>query len=129
MTHVCDQLFTKVKIEIDDPASVESKEDELEVTIAQIQFWLADVHIATMDLHEPHMMSSHNYAKMNTPGNHSLDFCDSNGHVCIKRRDNTICFTVSRFGGGGGGGIDIEMHADVCAPVFTALADWRRKYE
>jgi hypothetical protein len=131
MSHVSDQLLAKIILEIDDIKSVHDKQDELELTSATIQFFLAEMIIITMYIIEPCIMSSERYARMNTPGEHSLPFCDSNGAVYITRQETegNFKFEVSRFGCGGGGVITIHMPIHVCEPVFTALAEWRRKYE
>lgn len=131
MAHVSDQLTAKLIMELDDVENIHNKQDELEATTAQIQFFLAEMLIITMDLHEPHMMSSKRYALMNTPGEHHLAFCESNGAVYITRQDQKgdFKFEVSRYGCGGGGGITISMPIHVCEPVFTLLAEWRRQYE
>ncbi len=99
-------------------------------TKAQINFFLGSTEFITIDLEKPQEMSSARYTEMNTPGNHQLVFCESNGSVLITRHlDDNIYFEFSRFGCGSDSRIKIKMPADVCEPIFDTLSEWSRKYE
>jgi hypothetical protein len=119
MLNISEQLSSKVII------AYSSKKSK-----AQIQFFLGNTQFITIDLEKPQAMSDARYTEMNTPGNHQLVFCESNGSVLIARNsDDNVYFEFSRFGCGSDSRIKIKMPANVCEPVFAALAEWRRKYE
>lgn len=122
-------LHAKFHTEVDDSAV--TKQDELELTTAHIRFFLKETKIVSVDIDEPHMMSAAQYAEMNQPGDRTLTFCDSNGSVYIRRREehSDFQFEVSRMGCGGGGSITINIPIHICMPIFEQFANWRRQFE